>query len=89
MLASTAVSGFDEVAGDVDPKHVRPASRRGQRRGAVSAAEIDDLEPRFRAGEPGSLAYYVLIEWEGPRIGLIRDFRYVPYIARGSRFTRG
>jgi RNA polymerase sigma-70 factor, ECF subfamily len=43
----------------------------------------------FRGGEPGSPAYYVLVEWEGPRIALIRDFRYVPYIARGSHFTRG
>jgi len=43
----------------------------------------------FRGGEPGSPAYYVLVEWEGPRIALIRDFRYVPYIARGSRFIRG
>ena len=43
----------------------------------------------FRGGKPGSPAYYVLVEGEGPRIALIRDFRYVPYIARGSRFIRG
>jgi RNA polymerase sigma-70 factor, ECF subfamily len=43
----------------------------------------------FRGGDPGWPAYYVLVEWEGPQIAQIRDFRYVPYIARGSRFTRG
>src|SRR5262249_20292064 len=49
VLPSTAVSGFDEVAGDVDAQHVRAAARRGQRRGAVSAAEIEHLEPRLHA----------------------------------------
>src|SRR5262249_26335752 len=42
-------SGFDEVAGDVDAQHVRPAARRGQGRGAVSTAEIEHLEPRLHA----------------------------------------
>lgn len=32
-------------------------------------------------------AYYVLIEIEGDRIALVKDFRYVPYIARDARFT--
>src|SRR5262249_40582055 len=49
VLPSTAISGFDEVAGDVDAQHVRPAARRGQRRGAVSTAEIEHLEPRLHA----------------------------------------
>jgi RNA polymerase sigma-70 factor (ECF subfamily) len=32
-----------------------------------------------RASEHPS--YFVLIEWRGERVTLIRDFRYVPYIA--------
>src|SRR5262249_57245860 len=49
MLPSAVVSGFDEVAGDVDAQHVRPAARRRQRRRAVSTAEIEHLEPRLHA----------------------------------------
>lgn len=39
---------------------------------------------------PSSLvpAYFVLLEWTGGRISLIRDFRYVPYIANDARFSR-
>lgn len=33
-------------------------------------------------------AYFVLLEWTGGRISLIRDFRYVPYIASDARFSR-
>ena len=32
-------------------------------------------------------AYFVLLEWTGGRISLIRDFRYVPYIASDARFS--
>ena len=27
-------------------------------------------------------AYFILLDWEGSRVSFIRDFRYVPYIAR-------
>jgi hypothetical protein len=30
----------------------------------------------------------VQVHWHEGRIALIRDFRYVPYIATGARFTR-
>jgi RNA polymerase sigma factor (sigma-70 family) len=33
-------------------------------------------------------AYFVLLEWTRDRIVLIRDFRYVPYIANDARFSR-
>ncbi len=33
-------------------------------------------------------AYFILLESEGGRISLIRDFRYVPYIATDARFSR-
>src|SRR5262249_31343326 len=46
-LARTSVSRLDEITGDVDTQHVRPPTRRGQRRGAVSTAEIEHLEPRL------------------------------------------
>src|SRR4029453_3655021 len=34
-------------------------------------------------------AYFILLEWDGPKIALIRDFHYVPYVAEGARFMRG
>ena len=33
-------------------------------------------------------AYFVLLEWQKDRVTLIRDFRYVPYIADGARFRK-
>jgi RNA polymerase sigma-70 factor (ECF subfamily) len=33
-------------------------------------------------------AYFVQVHWHEGRIALIRDFRYVPYIADGARVTR-
>jgi RNA polymerase sigma-70 factor, ECF subfamily len=33
-------------------------------------------------------AYFILIEWADGRIDLVRDFRYVPYIAEAASFTR-
>ena len=33
-------------------------------------------------------AYFVLLESSGGRISLVRDFRYVPYIAIDARFSR-
>lgn len=33
-------------------------------------------------------AYFILLEWDGGRVSLIRDFRYVPYIATDARFSR-
>jgi len=32
-------------------------------------------------------AYFVLLETDGGRVSLIRDFRYVPYIVRDARFS--
>lgn len=37
-------------------------------------------------GEPAALAYVILVELEGERVALIRDFRYVPYLARELAF---
>jgi RNA polymerase sigma-70 factor, ECF subfamily len=33
-------------------------------------------------------AYFILLEWDGGRVSLIRDFRYVPYIATDAHFSR-
>ena len=33
-------------------------------------------------------AYFILLETDAGRISLIRDFRYVPYIARDARFSK-
>jgi hypothetical protein len=31
-------------------------------------------------------AYFILLEWDAGRVGSIRDFRYVPYIAAEAEF---
>ena len=41
----------------------------------------------FRPASSASPAYFVLLEWDGGRISLIRDFRYVPYIATDARYS--
>ena len=43
----------------------------------------------FRAPELTKPAYFLVLEWQGDAISLIRDFRYVPYIANGAGFSRG
>jgi RNA polymerase sigma-70 factor, ECF subfamily len=42
----------------------------------------------FRPPASPTPAYYILLEWEGERISLIRDFRYVPYITTDAHFSR-
>jgi RNA polymerase sigma factor (sigma-70 family) len=43
----------------------------------------------FRSTELTKPAYFLLLEWQDAEISLIRDFRYVPYIASDARFSRG
>lgn len=38
-------------------------------------------------GEPAALDYVVLVELEGDRVAFIRDYRYVPYLARELAFV--
>jgi RNA polymerase sigma factor (sigma-70 family) len=42
----------------------------------------------YRPAASSVPTYFVLLEWSGSRVTLIRDFRYVPYIASGARFSR-
>lgn len=42
----------------------------------------------FRPASSTLPAYFVVLESTRSRISLIRDFRYVPYIASGARFSR-
>jgi RNA polymerase sigma factor (sigma-70 family) len=42
----------------------------------------------FRPASSSQPAYFVLLESEGGRVSLIRDFRYIPYIAEGARFSK-
>jgi RNA polymerase sigma-70 factor, ECF subfamily len=42
----------------------------------------------FRPPASPTPAYYILLEWEGERVSLIRDFRYIPYIATDAHFSR-
>jgi len=34
-------------------------------------------------------SYFIKLEWLGQQLAVIRDFRYVPYITDGARFTPG
>jgi RNA polymerase sigma-70 factor (ECF subfamily) len=43
----------------------------------------------FRPASRAIPAYFVLIAWNGEKVALIRDFRYVPYIADCARYTPG
>lgn len=38
------------------------------------------------AGGAAEPAYFILLEWEAGRVKSIRDFRYIPYIAREAEF---
>jgi RNA polymerase sigma-70 factor (ECF subfamily) len=40
----------------------------------------------FRPASSATPSYFVLIEWSGDTVAVIRDFRYVPYIADGAQF---
>ncbi len=42
----------------------------------------------YRPASSTEPAYFVLLEWADGRISLLRDFRYVPYIASDARFLR-
>jgi RNA polymerase sigma-70 factor (ECF subfamily) len=41
----------------------------------------------FRPAASATPSYFVLLEWDGRKLALIRDFRHVPYIAEGARYT--
>jgi RNA polymerase sigma-70 factor (ECF subfamily) len=43
----------------------------------------------FRPSSSAVPAYFMLLESSGGRVSLIRDFRYVPYIADDARFSAG
>jgi RNA polymerase sigma-70 factor (ECF subfamily) len=42
----------------------------------------------FRSASSSQPAYFILLESDTGGISLIRDFRYVPYIAKDARFCR-
>lgn len=55
-----------------------------------AAAGFVDGVPVIAMFSPASSdapAYFILLETEGRRISLVRDFRYVPYITRDARFS--
>jgi RNA polymerase sigma-70 factor (ECF subfamily) len=41
----------------------------------------------FRPASSTVPCYFLLVEWQGEKIALIRDYRYVPYITEASRYT--
>jgi RNA polymerase sigma-70 factor (ECF subfamily) len=43
----------------------------------------------FRPASSLVPSYFIQLEWLGQRLAVIRDFRYVPYITDGARFTPG
>jgi RNA polymerase sigma-70 factor (ECF subfamily) len=50
------------------------------------SVQVVRLEGRLvlaaHTGAAAQAAYFIVLGWEGGRVGFIRDFRYVPYIAR-------
>jgi len=51
---------------------------------------VDDVAviAMFRPASSATPSYFILLEWGGPQIRRIRDFRHVPYIAEGARYRR-
>ena len=41
----------------------------------------------FRPSSSAEPAYFILLEAEDGRVSLVRDFRYIPYIAEGATFS--
>jgi RNA polymerase sigma factor (sigma-70 family) len=54
----------------------------------VEVGLVDGV-PAIACFRPGAArpAYFIRLEWEAGRVVHIRDFRYVPYIAEGARYT--
>jgi RNA polymerase sigma-70 factor, ECF subfamily len=52
--------------------------------GSVDGAPVIAV---FRPASSLTPAYFLRIEWNGQKIALIRDFRYVPYIAEGAAYA--
>ena len=53
-------------------------------------AGLADGLPVIACFRPGAIrpAWFVRLEWDAGRVVSIRDFRYVPYIAQGARYSR-
>ncbi|MFO0550546.1 MAG: sigma-70 family RNA polymerase sigma factor [Polyangiaceae bacterium] len=86
------------IADDCQLDLVSKTQRRGKQVG-MYFARYEKEDVRLQPGElEGRLvlaafvgaattpSYFVLLSWEGDRVGGIRDFRYVPYIAREAAF---
>jgi hypothetical protein len=66
--------------------HLARASRADamRTRRAVSAGLVIAM---FRPASSPAPAYFILLKSSGGRVSLLRDFRYIPYIARDARFV--
>ena len=40
----------------------------------------------FRPSTASTPAYVISLDWDGEQVGLIRDYRYVPYLMRELTF---
>jgi RNA polymerase sigma-70 factor (ECF subfamily) len=60
---------------------------REQLRAEVGAVDGVAAIAIFRPASSRVPAYFVVLEWDGDRVALIRDFRYVPYITAGARYA--
>jgi RNA polymerase sigma-70 factor (ECF subfamily) len=56
-------------------------------RAEVGWVDGEPVIAMFRPATSATPAYFVLIEWDGEKVALIRDFRYVPYIADGAPYS--
>lgn len=74
------------AAAEYYTRYAALASREGLR--AVAGwVEGKPVIALFRDPSTERPSYFVLIEWNGEHVGLIRDFRYVPYLADAAPFT--
>ncbi len=60
-----------------------------QLRAEMGWADGTPVIAMFRPARSSTPAYFVRIEWCGDKVARIQDFRYVPYIADGVRYSRG
>lgn len=60
---------------------------REELRAEVGWVDRTPVVAMYRPASAATPAYFVLIDWNEDKVALIRDFRYVPYIADGARYT--
>jgi RNA polymerase sigma-70 factor (ECF subfamily) len=84
VLTRTRRRGAPAAEYYVRYEEIAPRERLRAEVGSVDGTPVIAV---FRLASATIPAYFIVIEWDGEKIALIRDFRYVPYIAEGARYT--